>query len=199
VPTGVKIEKQSDGTTLFVDYDNKYQIVLPSDWAAVSFTEEEFDQAAGQIIASDPNFQQMAEGLKNVDSDAYRLAAFNINRSYMNGTFPSLLTINAFSDSMAGTMPMAFVTAMIEDTVLKDATSTTWEVVDNANKVEIGIVKGTRKITFPNGLSTAVQELVISFQANKKLIVVEIATPGKFGDQILSPVEESIDFIKTDI
>jgi len=54
-------------------------------------------------------------------------------------------------------------------------------------------------VRFPNGLSTAVQELVISFQASKKLIVVEIAAPEKFGDQILSPVEESIDFIKTDI
>src|SRR6266508_6408975 len=35
LPTGINIEEQSDGSTLFIDYDNKYQLVLPSDWLII--------------------------------------------------------------------------------------------------------------------------------------------------------------------
>ena len=85
---------------------------------------------------------------------------------------------------------MGFVTAMIEDNILKGATSTSWDIIDNINKVEIGIVKGTRTITTPNGSPVTIAELVIAFQANEKLIVIDIATSKEFEEAILAPFDE---------
>jgi hypothetical protein len=107
--------------------------------------------------------------------------------------------VNAYTDSVAGTMPMAFVTAMIEDNILAGATSTSWDIRNNANQVEVGIVGGTRTISTSNGIHGTFAELVIAFQANKKLIAIEIATPPKFAEQIFAAFDDMIDSIRVDI
>lgn len=141
----------------------------------------------------------MAAGFEDADPNIFRLAAWNVDRTYANAAYPAMLTINAFADSMTNTMLMSFVTAMIEDSILEGASSTSWDVIDNANNVEVGIVRGIRTIEIPNALSATVEELVISFQSNKKLIVIEIAAPKEYGEQMLAPFDNIIDSIKVNI
>jgi hypothetical protein len=199
LPTGIVIKEQTGGTSLVIDYDNKYEFLLPPNWAIVFSTQKDLEQAIEQTSEKDPDFAKMAESFKNVDPNVFRLAALNIDRTYISEDSPALLTINAFVDSVTSTMPMSFVTAMIEDSILAGASSTTWDVTNNINNVEVGLVRGAMMISLPNGLSANIQELVISFQSNKKLIVIEIAAPKEFGDQILSPFEGIVDSIKTNI
>ncbi len=194
-PAGMLAGKQPDGTLLVMDYDNDYQFLLPANWVIVFSTEADLEQALQAASQNNPEFARAAEQFKDVDPDVFRLAAANVDPSYSNTGLPTLLTVNAITDPVASTMPMAFVTAMIEDKILKGATSTTWDIIDNANKVEVGMVRGTRTISAPNGVQGTFEELVIAFQANKKLIVIEIAAPWKYAEQILAPFDDIIDSI----
>ena len=199
LPTGVSVEEQTDGTTLFIDHDNKYQLLLPADWAVVISTQKELQQAIQDASNEEPAFAEMAESFKGMNPDIFRLAAMNDNLKYIRASSPTLLTINTFEDPIAGTMPMAYVTALIEDNILEGATSTTWDVIDNENDVEVGIVRGERLLQAPDGRSLNVQELVIAFQANKKLVLMEIVAPQEYGEEILSPFEDLINSTKVDV
>lgn len=197
-PTGISVEKQVDGTSLVIDYDNQYQILLPPNWIVVFSSQKDFEEALQATSAHNPEFAQITESLKDVDPSIFRLAAANADRNYVNAG-PILLTMNAYADPVSSSMPMAFVIAMIEDNILAGATSTTWDVVNNAHQVEVGIVRGDRTLQLPDGPSLFVQELVISFQANSKLIIMEIVAPKEFGDQLLAPFNNIIDSIKVGI
>ncbi len=198
-PTGMSIEEQTGEGLLVIDYDNKYQFQLPPEWKVVFSSQKDLQAAVDFASDINPDFAKVAQSFKDVDPDIFRLAAINTNQKYTTIKFPTVLTVNAFADPLWSGMPMAFVTAMIEDTILKGATSTTWDASDNANKVEVGTVRGVRAITATNGARATVAELVIAFQANKKLIVIEIATPKEFKDAVLTPFDGIIDSIKVDL
>ncbi len=195
-PAGISIEEQTGAGPLVIDFDNKYQLQLPPEWKVVFSSQKDLQAAIEFAGNKSPEYAKLIQSFKYVDPDIFRLAAINTNRNYISPKFPTVLTVNAFADPLWSSMPMAFVTAMIEDKILAGATSTTWDAGDNANKVEVGTVRGIRTLTNPNGIRVTITELVIAFQANKKLIVMEIATLKEFKDQVLTPFDGIIDSIK---
>lgn len=199
LPTGVTSEEQADGSTLLVDYDNKYHLLLPVDWMAIPLTADDMAQAMQQAGKEDPDFVEMAQAFQEMDPDIIRLIGLNANRKYSGASFPTLLTITAFSDAIASTMPMAFVTAMIEDNILTGASNLSWDVINNENGVEVGVVNGIKTITAPNGLKVVVAERVIAFQTKDKLIIIDVVTPKEYGDDVFLPFEGIIDSIKTSL
>lgn len=194
--TGVIVEEQGDESLLVTDHENSYQLLLPPNWVVVFSTQKELQQAIQAAGENDPAFAQMAESFKGVDPNIFRLAAMHTERSTISGGFPTVLTVNAYEDPIGSSMPMAFVTTMIEDTVLQGSSATTWDVTDNPNNVEVGIVRGTLTMNLPNGVSANVEELVIAFQIEGKLIVLEIAVPKDLAEQIFSPFDATVDSIK---
>ena len=198
MPTGVKADEQANGSTHIIDYDNHYQYILPENWKVVFTSQKDLKDAMQSQAGTDPDLADMEEQFKELDPDIFRLAALNVDRKYVNLGSPTLLTANAYEDAIASSMPMAFVTAMIEDNILKDARSTDWEVINNGNGVEVGIVTGENTFRFDDGLNINVEQIVIAFQANKKLIVIEIAAPQGFGDEIRASFKSMIDSIKID-
>jgi hypothetical protein len=198
LPTGVIAEEQQDGTTLVMDYDNHYQYILPENWK-IAFTSHADLQQAMTGADMDPEFADMVENFKKMDPDVFRLAALNRDPRYTAADSPTILTANAYSDEVASSMPMAFVTAMIEDSLLKDAKSTSWDVIDNGNGVEVGRVTGDVVFNFPDGSKYNVQQIVIAFQANGKLILVDIAAPQEYGQEIMTSFDGMIDSIMVDL
>jgi hypothetical protein len=198
MPAGIQAEEQADGTTLITDYDNHYQYILPENWKVAFTSQKDLKDAVQAQADTNSDFAGMEEQFKELDPDIFRLAALNVDRKYLKLGSPTLLTANAYEDAVASSMPMAFVTAMIEDNILKDAQSTDWEVVTNGNGVEVGIVTGKSTFSFPNGVNIKVEQIVIAFQANERLIVIEIAVPQGYGDEIRTSFNGMIDSIKVD-
>ncbi len=196
-PTGIKADEQTDGTTLITDYDNHYQYSLPKNWRVAFTSQKDLQQAVQDQASANPEFADIAEGFKDMDPDVFRLTALNVDRKYFDtsGT-PTLLTSNAYEDTVASSMPMSFVTAMIEDNVLKNAKNTSWDVTTSGNGVEVGIVTGENRFSFDSGISVNVDQIVIAFQANGKLILVEIAAPKGYGEEILASFDSMIRSIK---
>jgi hypothetical protein len=187
----MKIEEQSNGTALVTDYDNRYQLLLPQNWFIVFSPRNEHQQTLEQH----PEFVAMAESLRDSDPDLFRLAAMTADREFIEMGIPTLLTINAYTDPALSTTPLESVTAMIEDSMFGEDTPTTWNVIKNQNNIEVGIVEGPYTAQTPEGISLHVQRMVIVFQANEKLIMVEIMVPEQIAGQTLKPFDEIIDSI----
>ncbi len=196
LPSGVTTEHQQSGQTLITDYDNQYELVLPEEWVVLNLTQEDISQALDRAAKQDPQFTEMAQAFRQLDPAIIRLIGLNSLRKYESGSYPTLLSITALADKLAGSMPMSFVTAMIEDNVMKGAKNTTWEVKNNAEGVEIGIVTGPVTAISPSRNKVSAQEKVIAFQSNKKLIMIEIITPRQFSAEVFPSADQIIDTIK---
>ena len=198
-PVGVKADEHADGTTLITDYDNHYQYSLPEKWKVVFTSQKDLQTAVQNQASADSELADIVDAFKDMDPDVFRLAAINTDRKYIDTAgAPTLLTANAYEDGIASSMPMAFVTAVIEDKILKDARNTSWDVTNNGNGVEVGIVTGEDSFSFDNGININVEMIVIAFQANNKLMILELAAPQGDGEEILVSFDSMIDSIKVE-
>jgi hypothetical protein len=171
-------------------------LTLPPNWAVIPLTREDLTRLIEQAAEQNPEYAETVEAFKKMDPDTFRLIGLNGDRKYKSGQYPTIVSITAIADPVAGSMPMSFVTAMIEDYVLKGSTDTAWDVKTNANGVEIGIVQGSLKIAGPQGGTINTKTKVIAFQANKKLIMVQFITPSEFAAEVLTAADQIIDTIK---
>jgi len=115
LPTGATTEKQSDGSTLFIDYDNKYQLALPAGWFVIPLSAEDMADILNEMSASNPDLKGIADTFKQLDPDVIRVVAINENSDYIFNGFSTNLTITAIDNKVMSTMPLDFVTGAIED------------------------------------------------------------------------------------
>jgi hypothetical protein len=184
LPTGVQNEEQSDGSTLFNDYDNKYQLVLPEEWVAIPFDQNELGVLVDQLSKGNPKFKDAAEAFKNLDPNVFRLVALNQNKKYFEtGAVPNV-NITALENSVLSAMPLSFVTGALEESFKNNGMQVVSEgvnVIDNPNGVEIEFLDIEQEA---NGIKIA--QRVIVFQSNNKLIMITLTAPESFRDEVFT-------------
>ena len=109
-PTGVKIQPQSDGSSLFVDYDNQYQLFLPAEWIVIPLSSKDLANILKNLSEKNPNFKDMAAAFKQLDPNVIRVIAINENSKYMVNGFSTNFTLTAIEDKVMSVMPLDFVT-----------------------------------------------------------------------------------------
>jgi hypothetical protein len=183
IPTGVKTDELSNGNTLFTDYDNKFQVELPSDWVIIPLKADDMAKILEKLSKENPDAANMAKALSDLDPDVIRVVALNKNPKYSVSGFVTNLNVTAIQDKVASTMPMAFVTAMIEDSLKQNKAKVLTNganVSNNENGVEIGLVEVEQKSITANGRSLVMYLRVILFQNQGKLMMVTLSTPKQF-------------------
>jgi len=61
VPTGVTSEEQADGSTVFIDFDNKYQLTLPSGWIVIPLDQNDLGNLLNNVSSQHPDFAEAAQ------------------------------------------------------------------------------------------------------------------------------------------
>ncbi len=195
-PNGIETESLPGGETLVKDYDYQYELHLPPDWIVLPLTKEDLVRALDQAAREHPQMEKTASAFRQMDPTVLRLIAMNKNAKYTVNSYPTFLAISAVSNPIAASLPMAAVTAMIEDNIFSGSTDTTWEVKTSSHAVEVGIVQGSYQAATRTGRHVDVVEKVVAFQSNKKLIMVEILTPKETAEQILPSADQILDTIQ---
>lgn len=195
LPTGSKTEEQADGSTLFTDYDNQYQLALPKGWMILPLSSGDMADILKGISEQNPEFKDIAETFKNLDPDMIRIMALNMNSKYSQNGFSTTLGVMAIDNKVMSSMPMDFVTGALEESITQQGAqqlSSNNNVVTNANGVEMGILDYQQSVPSPLGGQVSARYKVIVFQAGGKMIMVQLGTPKQFGDQFL-PVMDQIE------
>lgn len=197
LPTGVATQELSDGSTLFIDYDNKYQITLSEDWVIIPVAKEDLEVMLDELGSEDPNIAQAAERFKDLKLDILRMAALNRNSEYLVGGYASNITVTAIEDPIFSVMPLSFITGALEESFIQQGIkvlTTGVNVIENANGVDVEYMDVEQSLS-----GIKVQQRVIAFQSNKKLILITISTPVQFKEKIFPMAEEigsSVEFIQ---
>ena len=198
MPTGVNFEKQADESAVFTDYDNKFQVTLPKGWIVIPITADDLSEMIDKVAKTNPELSNAVKALQNLDSDVIRMVALNEDSKYIQNGFATNLTVTAFEDQVMSAMPLAFVTAMLEGgledngaTVLTSGAN----ITESEEGVEIGIIETEQSIVTVSGSTATVYSKYLVFQANGKLIMIQLATPMQFRDElgiILDDIAKSI-------
>src|SRR5512143_4113517 len=73
VPTGIDVQKQADGSIVFIDYDNKFKLTLPNDWLVIPFNKSAYADAMDTLTKDNPQLAAAAQAFKEMDPDMFRL------------------------------------------------------------------------------------------------------------------------------
>ena len=193
-PTGSQTEEQANGSTLFTDFDNSYQLTLPEGWIILPLSSQDLADILESVSEENPDFKDAAQTLKGLDPNVIRVMAFNKDRKYNVNGFTTNLLLMAIDDKVMSSMPMDFVTGALEESIAQQGgqlLSKENNIITTANDVEIGSFDF--KQTAPTALGTEVPVRVraIVFRAGGKLIMVQMTTPQQFAEE-LSPVMDQI-------
>jgi hypothetical protein len=196
-PAGVTVQIQADESVLFVDEDNKYQVVFPKTWFPILVSQDNRLVIPPESAQKYPKFINLAESLKEMDTEFLRMIALETENVYFQQSYPTFLSVmvEADIDPMLAAMGMSAVTAWVEDYPLRGAENLSWDVKVNAHGIEVGINEAVVQMTSASG-TIPVRTRVLSFMAGDKLVLVQFFTPKALGQTLLPKTDGVIDTIE---
>jgi hypothetical protein len=194
LPTGSTMEDQADGSKLFTDYDNQFQMALPDGWIVLPLSSKDLAEILASASEENPDFKDAAAMLKDLDPNVIRVMAFNKDTKYNLNGFTTNLIVMAVDDKVMTSMPMDFVMGSLEESIKQQGgqlISADNNVTTNANGVEIGNFEFRQTAPTTLGAQVPVRVKAIVFRAAGKMIMVQMTTPDQFGPELL-PVMDQI-------
>jgi len=197
VPTGVTTENQADSSILFIDYDNKYRLSLPSDWTVVSFNLESISDNFAIFADENPDFAEAVKAFEMLDEDMVRAIALNNDPKFVRDGFATNLTIVAIEEPILTSMPIAFIVSALEDGLVQGGAKilTDANVTKNIEDIEIGIIEVENVVPTASGKNVSESSRILVFLSENKFIMVQLATQNQFRDELFP----TMDYIKDSI
>ncbi|HSG44825.1 MAG TPA: hypothetical protein VLA72_16890 [Anaerolineales bacterium] len=189
LPTGVTSEEQVDGSTLFVDYDNKYQMILPVDWVIIPFEKETIANALDVLADENPHLASSAEAFKELDPNVIRMIALNTDLKYLVGGSSSNITVAVIDDAILSALPLSFVTDVLEESFTQqgiNVLTSEVNIIENDHGVEVEYIDIEQRAN-----NEKVLQRIIVFKTSDNLMLVTITTLQQFEDEIF-PISDQI-------
>ena len=175
---------------------------MPEKWVTFPLSNKDFATLMEKFAEENPDFAEAAEAMKDLDPSVIRIVALYANPDYIvNGSVPDMVDM-AFSDKSLTTMPLDFITAMMEDSLKEQEFNvfpTTSYSESNPNGVETSIIDAERTITNPYGTTVTFHCRYIFFQTDRRLISIQLVTPKKFATDMMAVadgIRASIKFLE---
>lgn len=202
VPTGVETREGSGGATVFIDYDNNFQLTLPTDWFIIPLSAEDITDILNSMAEENPELKESADAFKNLDPDVIRLIALNKDSKYIVKGFSTNLTITAVKDEFLSGLPVAFITGSMEAEMEKNGVKIIEVeelVLTSDSGVEIGVMEFIQDAPTATGGTISVQSRMLVFQTGETLIMVQLVTPKEFAVElfpIMGEIAQSVKLLK---
>ncbi len=197
-PSGVSDETQPDGTIVFTDYDNLYQVTLPENWVVFHLEMEDLKTMGEKFSETNPEMKEMLAALRNVDKKLFRAMIIDTDRDHLaNKQLPNI-TITVPQEAMFKNMPPAFLSGALASAlpdinpgikVLSDGFDTT------PSGVEIGFIESTLTANNPNGKRMTVYQKIVIFEIKNGVAMLTFTCPTDLKDTLLPAFDQMVNSI----
>jgi hypothetical protein len=197
--TGVTTEEQSDGSTLFVDYDNQYQLNIPKTWFVIPLSSDDLVDILKELSKKNPAFQDTAKMFAQLDPDVIRVIAVNEDKKYIANGYSTNVTVTAIEDKLMSSMPLDFVTGAMEESIKQQGATvipSQESAANNTHNVKIGSFEYQQTVPTATGAKVQVHAKALIFQANGKLIMIQLAVPKQFAKELLPVMAQIADSVQ---
>jgi len=199
LPTGTTKIEQSDSTTLFTDYDNKYDVVFPAGWVVTSLNSDDLNNMLQLASKSNPDLEQTIALLKSMDPKIFRVFAFDLLPDHIVNGFITNVNIVVENSSLVNAMSLQELldaTAQTLPQYDKNIKITSSKVTETASNIPIGLIETNTLINTATGDKIHVYEQLIFFKFSQASIQITLSTPLSLQQEILPSFEQIIDSVK---
>ncbi|MBI4761894.1 MAG: hypothetical protein ACOYYF_15575 [Chloroflexota bacterium] len=199
LPTGVQTNKQADGSTLFIDHDNKFQMVIPGGWVAIPITTEDIAGMLQELSKDNPDIKSIADTFSQLDPDVVRLIAVNKDKKYTTNGFATNITVIAFNERIMASMPLDFVSGSLEENMKQGGAkiiSPFNPAEANPNGVETTQFEFEQTTPTSIGTKVRVRSGILLFQTKNKLLMIQLATLQQFAGELMPALKQIGDSVQ---
>lgn len=180
LPTGTAKTTQADGSVLFTDYDNKYTIVFPGAWTAISLSPEDLKTMMVSASESNPDLQKTISMLENLDPKTYRIFAFDFRANHLAGGYASNLNVMVQSNSVINSMTLQNLVDLNTQSIpkiLPNATVLSSKVVNTASGIPVGVIETNMPVNTSTGTKVVIYEQINIIKLSKGMVVITFTSP----------------------
>lgn len=159
------LDKNTDGSSTFIDLSAKYQITIPMQWLAVRINAPEFDAALQLPEAATPAIQDSLAAIKNQDPNVFRLFMLDIAEEHIDGGF--VTNVNLVWDpqmevSFADDTDLKTLAASLPAS-LKDSEVTGTELKATKNETPYGVITTRTPSVTQDGTNIVIYQTLTFF------------------------------------
>jgi hypothetical protein len=200
-PSGTMKHAQPDGSTLFTDYDNKYELVFPAGWTAVTLTQDDINSMLTLASKNNPEFGSIVNMLQNLDPATFRIFAFDFRPGHLvNGVTVNIGVTCQANTLLDGTTLQNTLDATVQTLpqILSGAQVLSSKVTKNGTGIPIGVIE--LNMTFKNikGAKVPAYEQLVIFKLPDVVVEITLATPRTLQTVLLPDFKKVIDSFKND-
>jgi len=193
---GTSLQKQSDGSYLFTDYQGGYSVVAPSDWLVVRINEQEYINAWALPEASDPKIQNFLTRFQKLDPKVYRLMGADTNPEHLKGSFLTNLSISWDRNSaLTLQQEIDHARADIPKTIL-NAKVTYADVGLTSTKIPMGIAELSWNSKDTSGQPLNIYQKMVFFKVRSGTLVMTLSTTQNLKSAVITTFDLMTDQIK---
>ena len=199
LPTGAETENQSDGSVLFKDYDNDFQLALPENWFVVPVSSKDMVRMLETMVDDNPQLKDTLEAFKTLDPDVIRLVAIHRDPRYFVNGFTTNITITAIDNELMGSLPLDLVSGALEETMKQSGNQPDVSFTpadENPNGVELAALEFQQSTVTASKATVDFYSKLFIFQSNKKLITVQLSVPKQFSEDLKPDLQSIIDSLE---
>ena len=199
LPSGTVKEQQPDGTTLFTDYDNAYQLVFPADWTVTDLKPEDLNFMLNVMSKTNPDLEETVSMLRTMDPKVWRVFAFDFQRDDLTNGYATTVTVESEQESILEDMSLQDIMDLMTQSVpelYKGAKNISSKVTTSASDIPMGVMELNMPLNMLGGGRVTLHEKIIFFKFPKGIIAITLATPVSLQDKLLPIFDKIIDSFK---
>ena len=185
------LDKNTDGTSSFIDLLGKYQMTVPMQWLALRINAPEYEIVLALPETSDPAIQRSLTTIKNQDPNVFRLFLLDVAPEHIDGGF--VTNVNLVWDqqmevSLANDADLKGIAATLPAS-LKGAEVTSIALNMTEKETPYGLITARTPAFTQDGAEIVVIQKLVFFDLPTGTLTVTLSTTEKWQ----STVEPSFD------
>jgi hypothetical protein len=185
------LDKNTDGTSSFIDLLGKYQMTIPMQWLALRINAPEYEIVLALPETSDPAIQRSLTTIKDQDPNVFRLFLLDVAPEHIDGGF--VTNVNLVWDqqmevSLANDVDLKGIAATLPAS-LKGAEVTSIALNMTEKETPYGLITARTPAFTQDGAEIVVIQKLVFFDLPTGTLTVTLSTTEKWQ----STVEPSFD------
>ena len=189
------LDKNTDGTSSFIDLNGKYQMTIPMQWLALRINAPEYDIALTLPEASDPAIQRQFSVIKEQDPNVFRLFMLDISEEHIDNGFVSNINlvwdrqmeVSLDSDvdikGIAATLPASLQGAQVKST----------EIKTTKTEIPYGVITTLTSLSSPDGAKVTIYQKLVFFDLPTGTLTITLSTTETWQSTVEPSFDELIE------
>jgi hypothetical protein len=199
VPTGTNQTTLPDGSVVFSDFDNQYEVTFPEAWTTINLEKDDLDKMMDKVMETNPGMESVVSLVKNMDPEIFRIFAFDFRPEHIIEGTSSSVNILVQNDNTVFRMPLKNLIDMniaALPSQLPGATLIDSKVTTSGTGLGIGVIELSMPITSTTGKQITLYEKMVLVKVGPRAVLLTFGCPSSLQEVMLPEFNTIIDSFK---